>query len=60
MSRESYQSLVGRSDDGRRVFKQLKAGAISPEEFGAEEWGLLYLYCPWVLPDVERGDRGAT
>ena len=42
-------------DRAYRLYKQLKNGAIDESELSAEEYGLLYLYFPELLPDVDRG-----
>lgn len=44
-------------EKARRVRKQLRNGVRDLEELTAEEWGLLYLWFPEALPDVEEGVR---
>lgn len=42
-------------EDALRLYKQLKNGVIDESELGAREYGLIYLYFPELLPDVEAG-----
>lgn len=43
----------GEADDAKRLMKQVKAGLRGPLDLSPREFGLLYLYYPGFLPDVE-------
>lgn len=43
----------GESDDAHRVMKQITAGMRDAGDLSPREFGLLYLYYPNLLPDVE-------
>lgn len=43
----------GEADDAHRVMKQVKAGMRGALDLSPRELGLLYLYYPNLLPDVE-------
>lgn len=45
--------------EARRVYKLLKNGMIEQSDLGPREYGLLYLYYPWTLPDVDAGEGAA-
>lgn len=59
MSKPSASRVRWRNDpDGEpkaahQTMKRVKAGILTPDEMGSEEWGHLYLYYPDMLPDVE-------
>lgn len=39
--------------DAVLVLKQVRAGIKTAETLTAREYGLLYIYYPWMLPDVD-------
>lgn len=43
--------------DARRTFKLVKNGVKDAHNLTYREFGLLYVYYPFVLPDVEREVR---
>ena len=48
----------GEPDDAKRVMKQVTAGMRGAGDLSPREFGLLYLYYPNLLPDVEvSGDE---
>lgn len=47
-------------EEAGRVFKKAKNGVYeSIEEMTPRELGLLYLYYPWALPDVDPTEEAA-
>jgi hypothetical protein len=44
-------------DEAHRVFKQVKGGIKDASTLTPREFGLLYLYFPSMLPDVEEEKR---
>jgi hypothetical protein len=52
----SVRRARGESDRARRTFKLVKNGVKSAGDLTAEEYGLLYLHYPHILPDVEVGE----
>jgi hypothetical protein len=51
--------FVGREtpEDARRTWKLVKAGEKTAENLTCREFGLLYVYYPWALPDVDQEVR---
>lgn len=43
----------GEHADARRVRKRVRNGIVDAGDLTAREFGLLYLYYPEMLPDVE-------
>jgi len=48
---------VSERSDAKLTYKQAKAGILEPEEMTPREFGLLYLYYPFMLEDVESVER---
>jgi hypothetical protein len=44
-------------DEARRTFKLVKNGLKDAHNLTYREFGLLYVYYPFVLPDVDREVR---
>lgn len=43
----------GDFEDARRLFKLAKNEALRVDDLDAEDFGLIYLYYPELLPDVD-------
>lgn len=48
---------VSERTDAILTYKRVKAGMLGAEDLSAREYGLLYLYYPWMLADVEAVER---
>ena len=51
-ARRTYSN--GEKREAHRVYKRVKAGVVDTPDLSPEEFGLLYIHYPHVLPDVDR------